>query len=100
MKALAPAVKHYERVVSLEPGHVHEYNKLGFLYYQKGDTQQAEKAFRKAIDADPKVVESYINLAALLMQQGKTDQAITINKKGLEIDPGNEPLHMMKNDLG
>jgi len=100
MKALGPAIKYYERVISLEPGRVHEYNKLGVLYYQKGQITEAGKYFQKAVEADPKVIESYINLGAIFMAQGKNQQAREINKKGLLVDPGNADLLGMKKDLG
>ncbi len=100
MKALGPAIKHYERAISLEPGRVHECNKLGVLYYQKGQIKEAEEYFQKAVEADPKVIESYINLGAIFMAQGKNQQAREINKKGLLVDPENVDLLGMKKDIG
>ncbi len=99
MRALGPAIKYYERGLLLDSGRVVEYNKLGALYFQKGDKEKAKESFENAIKADPKSVESYINLAAVLMSQGKFKKALEINARGLQVVPDNPDLLGMKKDI-
>jgi tetratricopeptide (TPR) repeat protein len=99
LKAGGAAIKHYKRVVALEPGRVHEYNKLGFLYYQKGDLTTAEKYFQKAIKAKPTVVASYINIAAVLMARNKIEAAKAFCRKGLSYESDNRDLKEMYKQL-
>ncbi|WP_321491602.1 tetratricopeptide repeat protein [uncultured Desulfobacter sp.] len=99
MRALGPAIKYYERGLSLISGKVLDYNRLGSLYFQKGDKDNARINFEKAVKADPDIVESYINLAAVLLFQGRTEQALEVNAQGLKIDPDNPDLLGMKKDI-
>lgn len=99
IKALGPAIRQYQRVVAMDSRRVHEYNKLGFLYYQKGELKQARESFESAVKADSDVIESYVNLAAVLLEENK-EKALEVIRKGLEKEPDNPQLKDMLKDLG
>ena len=92
LKAVGPAIKHYERAVRLEPDRVHEFNKLGALYFQKGDQAAAEDNFKRAIQADPTVIASYINLAAIYLAEDQPELSRQTIARGLALDPENVDL--------
>lgn len=92
MKAAVPAITVYEKVLMEQPGRVHEYNKIGYLYYVIGEKEKAVASFRKAVNNGPEVPESFINLAAILKEQGIIKEAKETISKGLSLHPDNKVL--------
>jgi len=81
------ALKHYERVVRLEPQHFGALNQLGIVYGKLGRTVEAIKTFIQAIRIKPDYVEAYANLAMLYFNGGRYPEAITACERALKIKP-------------
>lgn len=99
LKALLPSINAYERVIALDPGRVHEYNRLGYLYYTLNNFEKAELYFRIAVKNGPDNPESFINLGTILKNNGKREEAKDIINHGIKKHPGNDILKSILNDL-
>lgn len=62
------------------------YYRQGYLYYQDGDFQSAEKEYNKAVTNNPKNAKAYYWLAKTQYELGKYDQAKTNVQKALKIN--------------
>ncbi|HOQ50281.1 MAG TPA: tetratricopeptide repeat protein, partial [Candidatus Atribacteria bacterium] len=48
---------------------------LGWVYYKKGDSEEAEEAFRKILNKNPKNFQARYFLAATLIEEGRKEEA-------------------------
>jgi len=56
-------------------------NKLGLIYHEKGDLEQAADFFKKALSINPHYTEASLNLTIALNDLGQFDEARTILSK-------------------
>jgi len=71
--------------LALDP---HDYDvnmQLAFIYFNRGDYEDALPCYRAAVDAKPTRVDSRVGLAKTLEQLGRTDNAIRAYEGALEI---------------
>ncbi|NIA13993.1 MAG: tetratricopeptide repeat protein [Nitrospiraceae bacterium] len=61
--------------------------KLGNVYFDLENYEQAQSAFETAIAADPNHARAYSNLGLCLRRLGRVDDAIEVYKAALVIDP-------------
>jgi tetratricopeptide (TPR) repeat protein len=76
------------QALSLDPGAVEAYNKLGLIYLREGQFNKAENIFRKLIVAAIGEPSYFSNLGLALYSQGKLEEAKTHYKKAIELDGG------------
>ncbi len=85
----AEAIRHLQRVLSLNPDSVATHHNLGVTLALAKRVAEAEVHYRKAIALNPKWVPAWMNLAALLSQRYEFDAAIACYDKVTALEPGN-----------
>lgn len=78
----------YEKVISMDPGHVEALNNRGVLYLHHKDYPAARKCFEKAIRLKPDYVDPYYNLACVSSAGGQVKQGLRYLGKAISMDPG------------
>jgi len=68
-KKLRDYQKYYELVVELVDGPPDAYGLLGFIYYQQGEKEKADKAYKQAILGKPEFFWYYYNLGVIHYEQ-------------------------------
>lgn len=74
----------------LDPDNIDLHLAKGFIYNQKGFSEQAVNEFEKALSEAEYPEEVSISIAFEFENQGNPDMAIVYFKKSLELDPNNE----------
>jgi tetratricopeptide (TPR) repeat protein len=77
----------YEKVLSMDPGHVEALNNRGVLHLQEKNYSAARKCFEKAIRLKPDYVDPYYNLACVCAVQGQVQQGLRYLGKAISMDP-------------
>jgi len=78
----------YEKVISMDPGHVEALNNRGVLHLHKKNYSAARKCFAKAIRLKPDYVDPYYNLACVSAAGGQVKQGLRYLGKAISMDPG------------
>jgi len=78
----------YEKVISMDPGHVEALNNRGVLHLHKKNYSAARKCFEKAIRLKPDYVDPYYNLACVSSIEGQVKQGLLYLGKAISMDPG------------
>jgi tetratricopeptide (TPR) repeat protein len=78
----------YEKVISMDPGHVEALNNRGVLHLHHKDYSAARKCFEKAIRLKPDYVDPYYNLACVSAAGGRVKQGLRYLGKAISMDPG------------
>ena len=78
----------YEKVISMDPGHVEALNNRGVLHLHKKKYSAARKCFEKAIRLKPDYVDPYYNLACVSAATGQVKQGLRYLGKAISMDPG------------
>jgi Flp pilus assembly protein TadD len=71
-------------------GKIRDYNRIGGLFFQKGDIQNAIRSFQNAITLNPADTEAYNNLGGLCWHLGDTEDATKYIEAALKINPRDE----------
>jgi Flp pilus assembly protein TadD len=79
------SIQAFEQAIEIEPDQHIARNNLGFMYYQKGDLENAEQTFIKAGDFGSE--RAYYNLGMVRLIQGKEDKAWDAYDEAEELDP-------------
>lgn len=67
---------------------------LGFLYWGKGDLDEAIKEYQMSIEYDPNYDIAYNNLAVIYLDDlGRVQKAIELFKKSIECNPNYALAH-------
>ncbi len=77
----------YEKVLSMDPGHVEALNNRGVLHLHEKSYSAARKCFEKAIRLKPDYVDPYYNLACVCAVQGEVQQGLRYLEKAISMDP-------------
>ena len=59
----ADAVRHWNRILELDPKHLRALNALGQRAFRQGDMPAARAAFQRIVDADGTIPQQWIQLA-------------------------------------
>lgn len=86
-KQNADAQKVVEQSIDLHPDDVELVNRLGQVYLNEFDYENAEKTYKKASKMDDAGIESLIGLAKTYERDGRTEESINTIKKVLETSP-------------
>ena len=87
------AVRAYERVLELEPGHVDAHVNLGRLLHEAQDLGGAERHYRAALDADPADATAAFNLGVVLEDQQRDREAVRAYRRAIDADPAHPDAH-------
>ncbi len=77
----------YEKVLSMDPGHVEALNNRGVLHLHEKSYSAARKCFEKAIRLKPDYVDPYYNLACVCAAQGQLQLGLRYLGKAVSMDP-------------
>lgn len=78
----------YEKVISMDPGHVEALNNRGVLHLHNKNYSAARKCFEKAIRLKPDYVDPYYNLACVSAARGRVKQGLRYLGKAISMAPG------------
>ena len=84
---LDDALIHLSIAVKRDEGFTEAYEKLGLIYFSRGDMGEAEKAFRMALKADPYSYRSLLNLGTILLNNGEDAEAATYQSQAVKVRP-------------
>ena len=73
--------------------------RLGFIYTESGETEEAIGAFEKAIEISPGLASAHLALASLLRHAGRTDEAKRSYRNTLRLEPTNQTAFREYMDL-
>jgi tetratricopeptide (TPR) repeat protein len=74
-----------EKLAEEAPFFADVFNKLGFIYHQKGAFGKAVGAFEKALDLNPNYTEASLNLAVTYNNLGRYEDANAIFEKAAKV---------------
>ena len=77
----------YEKLSEVSPKAILAYKKLGYLYRQAGNAQEAFTAYGKAIDLDPSDATTFNNRGYLQQTEKNYNEAITDYSKAITLNP-------------
>ena len=89
--------QHMIRLLGNHPRRLWPYLRLGNVYMEQGNDEQAAECFRRVLEIDPASQEGNWYLATALHRQGKLEEAITRYRRALSLNPDNFRAH---NNLG
>jgi len=72
------------------PQDVENYERMGLLYYEQGDYEEAMKVFEKILEIEPENSRIMHILGSLYLENGNEESAIEILKEAISIDPKND----------
>ena len=81
------AIKHYKKVIELEPESPVAYYNMGNAYANKQDYDKAIECYEKAIELNPDLAEAYYNMGYIYDDKQDYDKAIECYEKAIELKP-------------
>ena len=87
----------YQRVLTIDAGHVQAMNNLGVIYMSRNKQRQAMDLFNKAILLKKDYVDPYYNLACLYARQNNKAGSIRYLKAAIAVN--REVIDWAKNDM-
>jgi tetratricopeptide (TPR) repeat protein len=106
---VANAMLEYKRMLEIKPAYTKAINEIGWIYYNKGDKENAVAQWKKTLkinrndrDAILNLAKAFNDLAWNALKSGKTKEAIKYWGKTITINPGNKPAkyYLKKYNLG
>ena len=88
-----PAIKNFEKVLSIDSKNSVAQVGLGNIYLRKGDTDKAAEYYNKAIASNSNDVFAYTGLGNIYNRKGDTDKAISYYEKAIAIDNKNAMVY-------
>lgn len=82
-------------VVAVEraPNHADLHYRLGLLYRNRGQIEDAIACFREAVTINPSYAKALIKLGLALKEAGETDEAVSVLKQAADLHPDYVDLH-------
>lgn len=77
-EAVTWAIDAYQKAIALDPNNPSLHWRLGIVYAQQKNLEEAKKSLEKAIAVKPDFVQAYIDLSMLLEQEEKIDDSIAL----------------------
>lgn len=81
-----PAIRCYEVLLRLDPGHPRAHYLLGLLEAESGNLERAAEAFQRAAELEPRYAPARWRLGEVLSELGRTPSAEEEFLRALEID--------------
>jgi len=93
-KQYKEALRHYQRVVDLQPTSAHGWAALADTHEALGNREEVEQDYQRAIELDPEYVEVYYALSKLYLDNHQTEKAAELLERGVAANPDNALLHI------
>lgn len=84
----------YSGRIQTDPNNPGNYIQLGYVYFQKGDSEKAIVNYQKAVALDDKSYQAHYNLGVVYATADKKDRAIQEFQKAIEIAPKAGSAHL------
>ena len=78
----------YQRIVRLDPNHIHAHVQLGKLYLIGSDETAALESAETALAIDPNSVDAIALKSGVLLRIGDTENAVELARQAIASDPG------------
>ncbi|MDP6598300.1 MAG: tetratricopeptide repeat protein [Candidatus Poribacteria bacterium] len=88
-----------QTALRLNPEHAPSYSKLGDMFDEKGDTEQAIQHYRRGLLIQPNDFITRANLGVALIHQGEIDGAITELRSAISLNPTSAEAHFNLSSL-
>lgn len=75
-------------IISLDHKNIDAYKKLGAIYIEQKNYENAFETFRHILKLNPDDVETILDLASLHKQRGENEAALANFKRAVELEPG------------
>jgi len=79
--------------IERHPNHADLHYRLGLLYRNRGQIEDAIKCFQEAVVINPVYIKALVKLGLALNEMGRSEEAITALKQAVEIRPDYVDLH-------
>jgi tetratricopeptide (TPR) repeat protein len=96
---LTDAVRLYDSILSLAPGHADTLYLRGVAALQQDDLSTAENRLRRAIGEQPKRAPYWVSLAQTKLRQGNRSEAKDSFERAIGLDPALPAAHAALGDL-
>jgi tetratricopeptide (TPR) repeat protein len=93
-RRLEEAIKHFEKIISIDPYNILAYNNIGTVRSWQGRYDEAIEYYKKALDIKPDFLPIKIGLASALEQKGRIDEALAMYQSSVEIYPNDPDLYI------
>lgn len=91
----AAAEEIYLKLAAAEPDNARVYNRLGIIYLEQKNYNDAVSAFQQAIKIDPEVALRHVNLGLAYLGLKKYTLAEKALERALEIEPRNKKYQQL-----
>ncbi len=81
------AIKEYVESLKVNPSSAPAWTNLGYVFYDKGDFEQARGCFIKALEVDPNWPEAHYGMGLIYEKMNERDEAIEHFRNYLKINP-------------
>ncbi len=75
-------------IIALDHKNIEAYKKLGAVYVEQKNYENAFETFRHILKLDPNDVETLLDLGELYRERGENEAALESFKKAVEVEPG------------
>jgi tetratricopeptide (TPR) repeat protein len=79
----AEALAEFNRAIAAQPKNADLLNDMGYFFYMRGDSVEAEKALRESVAINPKNARAWVNLGLTLGQSDRFADAFDAFNKGV-----------------
>ncbi len=99
IKDYKKAERLYLRLATEDPKNTKIYGRLGVIYLEQKNYEDARDALQAAIHLEPQVANRHFNLALAYLQLGSKAKAINAMESALKYDPSNRKYRKMLDDI-
>jgi len=78
---------YYQQRIQENAQDVEAYDRLGVIFYQEGQIEDAISAHQMAVLTDAHYTDAYYHLGCILYEQGRVQEAIDLYRQLLDLDP-------------
>lgn len=90
---LSQQIDRLRRAIAAQPNHADLHYRLGLLFRNRGQIEDAVASFRAAVAINPSYVKALIKLGLALSELGRAEEAIEVLKQAAYIQPDYIDLH-------
>jgi tetratricopeptide (TPR) repeat protein len=87
------AIRGYEEILELHPGHAAACINLGTLFYNQGQFQKAEHLYRMATESDPEYALAFFDLGNVLDELKRVAESIVAYERAVALAPKYADAH-------
>lgn len=90
---LSRQIGRLQKSIQCEPNHADLHYRLGLLYRNRGQIEDAVASFREAVTINPTYMKALLKLGLALNELGETEEAIEVFRQAVDLHPEYADLH-------